>query len=237
MTNTERIEDNNAELLEAIEMAEALPDRVVCDTGSVPFFSELARYKEKGPSKMVRVICHGLTVGETYGVHLYTSSRRRGSRQDPWRHPSNENTGKGYTGKGYANLVYSYRELEGPIYPPVPDWMPRGGILQTEWELTAEAETQELEIDLCTWLLPMLKPERGGNFDGVCRLIGIAKSVSAPLLFKFCVVKDGMVGRCVDILRVGQTSSLKDNVVNTLDFTDVGTNHFIHAKQLYTSIK
>lgn len=201
------------------------------------FYTELAR-RAKGDTygKRVRIICYGLTVGENYAVHLYTSARRRGSRQDPWRHPSNENTGKGYTGKGYANLVQSYRNFSSP-YPDVPDWMPNNGILQTEWELTAEAETQELEIDLCTWLLPMLKPDRGGDFDDGCRLIGIAKGVSAPLLFKFCVVKDGVVGRCVDTLRVGQISSLKDNVVTTLDLTDVGTNHCIYAKQLYTSIK
>ena len=151
-------------------------------------YTELAKYNRKGTPypPLVRVMCHGLKVGENYAVHLYTAARRRGLRQDPWRHPSNENTGEGYTGKGYANLAgqkYAGNENNG-VYPDVPDWMPNSGILQTEWDITAAKETEVLEIDLSTWLLPMLKPMDADFGLDTYRLIGVANSCIAPLLFK-----------------------------------------------------
>ena len=170
--------------------------------------TELARSpanKKTGEKKTARVICHGLVPGETYAIHLYTSARRGGRQQDPWRHPSNENTGKGYTGKGYANLALTtYAGSESEVfYQDVPAWMPRGGILQTEWTITAEEETQELEIEIGTWLLPMLKPLDGTFGGDRYGLLGVANKCKAPLLFKFCVVKDGVAFECKNTLRVG----------------------------------
>lgn len=198
---------------------------------SVPaFYTELARFKNDAGIAILKVIAHGLTVGETYGVHLYTAARRRGRRHDPWRHPSNENTGTNYTGKGYANLVG--QGLEGKIangvYPAVPDWMPRGGILQTEWELTASAETETLEINLGTWLLPMLKPLEG-SFD-TCALIGVGSNTLAPLLMQWRLVKNGTVGECKDTFRVGLRL-----VEGDLGIPNVSSGS-IDPKYLYTSI-
>jgi hypothetical protein len=175
---------------------------------ALAIYTELARApvdKHKGGKKTARVICHGLVPGKTYAIHLYTSARRGGRQQDPWRHPSNENTGKGYTGKGYANLVatsYAGEKL-GSSYPDAPGWMPRGGILQTEWTIVAAAETQELKIELGTWLLPMLKPLDGTFGGDRYGLLGVANKCKAPLLFKFCVVKDGVAFECKNTLRVG----------------------------------
>lgn len=206
--------------------------------------TELARYKETIAGgtihkTIVSVVAHGLTAGKTYAIHLYTSARRRGGRQDPWLHPSNENTGDGYTGKGYANLVQAYRDQDKP-YPAVPDWMPRGGILQTEWEFTAAAETEKVDIDLGTWLLPLLKP-RKADFDlDEYGLIGVSNKSISPLLFKFCVVKDGAIGECRNTLRVGlraRTDSASQR--RFLPFiTDVATKEtpLIESKYLYTSI-
>ena len=207
-------------------------------------YTELAKYNRQGTAHppLVRVMCHGLKAGETYAVHLYTSSRRRGCSQDPWRHPSNENTGEGYTGKGYANLVgakYACNE-NNDVYPDVPDWMPNGGILQTEWEVTAAAETEVLEIDLSTWLLPMLKPAEA-DFDlDTYGLIGVANSCIAPLLFRFCVVKDGVVGPCMNTLRVGLAKERdEDGNWAPVFITDVAVKETpaIEGEYLYTSIK
>jgi hypothetical protein len=173
---------------------------------ALAIYTELARSsvdKHKGGKKTARVICHGLVPGETYEIHLYTSARRGGRQQDPWRHPSNENTGNGYTGKGYANLATTLYAGKGELYPAAPDWMPRGGILQTEWTITAEAETQELKIELGKWLLPMLKPMHGTFGIDRYGLIGVANKCKAPLLFKFCVVKDGVSFECKNTLCVG----------------------------------
>jgi hypothetical protein len=176
---------------------------------ALAIYTELARApvdKHKGEKKTARVICHGLVPGETYSIHLYTSARRGGRRQDQWRHPSNENTGEGYTGKGYANLYQSTQSSNAEVvYPPVPDWMPRGGILQTEWEITAKTETQDLEIEIGTWLLPMLKPLKATFSSDSYGIIGVANKCKAPLLFKFCVAKNGVAFECKNTLCVGAT--------------------------------
>lgn len=197
------------------------------DEAAGVFCTELTR-----SAGVVHVVCHGLTAGETYAVHLYTAARRRGIRHDPWRHPSNENTGTGYTGKGYANLAGKYfKDADsGIIYPAVPDWMPNNGILQTEWEFTATGETEKLDIVLTEWLLPMLKPVEG-DFSNGCTLIGIAKGVSAPILMQFCLVKNGIVGVCKNTLRVGLRAC--GGAVPAIMAADVG----IRTLDLYTSIK
>lgn len=192
------------------------------------FYTELARVSSKD-QKLLTVICKGLTVGETYDVHLYTAARRRGSQHDPWRHPSNENTGKGYTGKGYANLAGQYYAgyVNGEVYPPVPDWMPNNGILQTEWSFTAGAETEKLDIDYSEWLLPMLKPNPGDFSRGTYGLIGVY-SAAAPLLMQFRLVHRGIVGNCYNTFCVGVPRDNKGYI--SLDSLN-------HIKNLYTSIK
>ena len=207
-------------------------------------YTELAKYNRKGTPypPLVRVMCHGLKVGENYAVHLYTATRRRGLRQDPWRHPSNENTGEGYTGKGYANLAgqkYASNENNG-VYPDVPDWMPNSGILQTEWDITAAKETEVLEIDLSTWLLPMLKPMDADFGLDSYRLIGVSNSCIAPLLFQFCVVKDGVVGPCRNTLRVGLAKERDEDGSWTpcvIAGVAVKETPSIEGQYLYTSIK
>lgn len=205
------------------------------------FYTELSRISNLENGSKLSVICYGLTAGETYGLHLYTASRRKGKRQDPWRHPSNENTGEGYTGKGYANMA-GRKYDEETLYPDVPEWMPRGGVLQTEWELTASAETEILDIDIGTWLLPMLKPEEA-DFDlDSLYLIGVSNGAIAPLLFQFRLVKNGTVGECRNTLRVGLPA---DYEVNEEDGTvsrfprpiSLGGAPAIPTNQLYTSIK
>ena len=200
------------------------------------FYTELARTHGS-----VCVIAHGLTVGETYAVHLYTSARRRGSSQDPWRHPSNENTGEGYTGKGYANLVGTQykNSSSGVYYPDVPDWMPNNGILQTEWEFTATAETERLDIALGAWLLPLLKPVKADFSLDTYGLIGVANTCYAPLMFRFCVVKDGIVGECRDTLRVGLRTKNENGTRKLVMITGVADEvaPWIGTGYLYTSIK
>lgn len=195
--------------------------------GGTQFYTDLSR-----DGRYITVACHGLTAGNTYELHLYTAARRRGYRQDPWRHPSNENTGKGFTGKGYFNLAGQHYECKdlNHIYEDVPDWMPRGGILQTEWSFVATAETEYVDIDLTTWLLPMLKPVDGHFSNEEYMLIGV-HSTRAPLLMQFRPVFGNTVGECRDTLRVGVARSGNGGEVIKL------SNGGIHRTFLYTSIK
>lgn len=204
------------------------------------FYTEISRGKGQ-PNKVIRVTCHGLKDGETYSLHLYTSSRRRGSAQNPWRHPSNENDGENYTGKGYANLVgqrySSYQENE--LYPDVPRWMPNNGILQTEWEFTAEKEKEVLEIEIGTWLLPMLKPIDGDFENDTYGLIGVSNRSIAPLLFQFRLVKDGTVGLCQNTLRIGLAKQRVLGAWQTGFIKYVASKKvpIIDTQYLYTSIQ
>ena len=165
---------------------------------------------------MLDVICHGLVNGETYTVQLFTATRRRGNAFGGWRHPSNENTGEGFTGKGYARLaIQRYAgakkmDTTAAIYPEIPEWMPRYGILQTEWSFTAAADTHTLTIDLAEFILPMLKPE-ADNFEAFtsgakCQMIGVARGTMAPLLMQFRVERGstGAIGESKNTLRIGE---------------------------------
>lgn len=203
------------------------------------FYTELSRYRGDS-EKMVCVNCHGLTAGEKYGIHLYTSARRRGTSQDPWRHPSNENTGEGYTGKGYANLVgLKYGNDARLAYPDAPSWMPRGGILQTEWTFTAKKTTEKFEINIGAWLVPLLKPILADfNLDEYA-LIGVSTKAIAPLLFQFRLVKDGTVGDCRNTLCVGLSKEKHGDVwvPGTIRHVSAKKPPEINTSYLYTSIR
>lgn len=171
------------------------------DTGGYGPYTTLSR----GGTRL-NIHCHGLTAGEDYAIHLYTVTRRRGNAMGEWRHPSNANTGVGFTGKGYARLAGQHYASgkNTAIYPEVPSWMPNGGILQTEWEFTAESDTHKLTIDLEEWILPMLKPIEGEDFSR-CALIGVSRGTNAPLLMRFKIVRliTGAVGESRNTLRIG----------------------------------
>lgn len=198
------------------------------------FYTDLSRTQQT-----VTVNCYDLIPGEEYEIHLYTASRRRGNAKGRWLHPSNTNTGVGFTGKGYARLAgrtYASVKIEGrppeisELYPSVPEWMPNDGILQTEWGFTASGETDQITIDLRTWLLPMLKPLEG-DWDNGYALIGIGVSKLdpiVPLMMQFRIVRKstGEVGNSIDILRVGQRRG------ETLDIGPAG-----NITGLYVSIK
>ena len=158
-------------------------------------------------SQGFHVHCHGLTPGEKYAIHLYTVVRRKGNRQDVWRHPDNTNSGNGFTGKGYGRLAGQYwaGAKDRAQYPQVPAWMPNGGILQTEWEFTAQSDTFKKTIAFHPWILPMLKPVDGESFENGCGLIGVDVAQSAPLLFRFKLVHlgSGAIGESSNTLRVG----------------------------------
>ena len=201
------------------------------------FYTDLSRTRQT-----VTVNCYGLTPGEEYEVHLYTASRRRGNAKGAWRHPSNTNTGVNFTGKGYARLAgqkYASSRNSETCYPEVPDWMPNGGILQTEWAFTAVESTEHVTIDLRRWLMPMLKPV-GGQWERGCELIGIgvgangdeSHTTRASLLMRFKVVHKGTgeVGQTVDTLRVGRVSKVEMSVRG-----DANDGYAISG--LYTSIK
>jgi hypothetical protein len=71
---------------------------------------------------------------------------------------------------GFANIAGKERpeSSELPGFPEVPDWMSRDvqenpdlykGVLQTEWKFkTADSTSYVLELNINTWILPLLKP-------------------------------------------------------------------------------
>ena len=188
-------------------------------------------------TQQVSVHCHSMEAGQTYALHLYTVNRRRGSCFKGWRHTPNYDAEKrNVSRKGYGHLTGSfYQYLDGsPLYPEVPDWMPNGGYLQTEWEITADDNgAAVLEVDLRTWLLPMLKPRTPGAGDpwAECDLIGVGKGDKAPLLMQWRLVRlsDGAVGECRQTLRVGVKNANKGGTITI-------ANDLIRPGELYTSI-
>ncbi len=196
----------------------------------------------RGRKGTLTVHCHGLQQGESYALHLYTVTRRSGSCYKQWRHTPNydfDDSGKAVCRKGYGKLAsrtyVGYRDENG-CYPEVPEWMPNGGYLQTEWNgifVAVAGDTDAIiPIDLRTWLLPMLKPKRilSDESWAKCLLIGVGGRAKAPLLMQWRIVRlsDGAVGECRQTLRVGVHCPHRDGVL-TLD-----TEGAIEG--LYTSI-
>lgn len=188
-------------------------------------YTTLARQK----GGILTVTCHGLAPNELYYVHLYTSSRRSGNAQNEWRHPANDDSGE-FTWKGYARLAGKLiSPFSSNVWPDVPDWMPRNGILNTEWAITTSDDHMKLNIDLCEWLLPMLKPI-GFDFVSGGRFLGISTTARAPLLMRFHIVRasTGEIGWSRNTLRVG-AAGVKGSEVSLADGK-------IDKKCLYVSI-
>lgn len=162
-----------------------------------------------GKSGTATVHFRGLVAGERYALYLYTANRRNGRRQKAWRHTPNYDIDRdtAESRKGYGCLAGTKVAClsDGVGYPSVPDWMPNGGYLQTEWEVSSGSE--QIEIDLKRWLLPMLKPLNPAANDpwASCGMIGLGQCDNASLLMQWRLVRleDGAVGECRDTLKVG----------------------------------
>jgi len=190
-------------------------------------------------SHTLRISLHGVDykVGST-AIYVYQCMRRR-HRSTYWRHPSNwnEEPGEGVCKLGYGQLAtHAYGNGEGIYdvnYPEVPEWMPNEGYLKTIMSLHVKHIRQgHYDLDLTTWLLPLLKPTNEEMDWQECGMIGIqGDGTVAPLLFKFCVVEDGkVVGESKNILAVGLRGG-------SLDTSPLNDNQTLKPGSLYTSIR
>lgn len=148
-------------------------------------------------------VCTNIKPNTTYTIKLYTMQRSRGNAYRQWRHPSNEyvETEEGRFAQGactgYINIagtMVNEKQYPGEHFPSTPSWMPRNGILQTEWQFTTDKELKEPQtfyIYLGSWLLPLLKPVFP-NQD-YWTMIGLAsdKQEEASRLFKFSIQEEG----------------------------------------------
>ena len=104
--------------------------------------------------------------------------------------------------KGYGQIAGTSYEYKGrQYYPPVPDWMPNNGYLQTEWVFSPDENgIAKIIIDPSHWLVSLLKPGFTSNFldpTGNFYFIGAKGFPSHSLPFKFRVIRlsDGKMSR------------------------------------------
>lgn len=189
----------------------------------------------------VRVLLHGLTSADA-GAHLHVYSvLRNRQRKTCWRHPSNYCVADEGGGRlGYGQIAgFTYGGNAEYNYSAVPEWMPNDGYLETEFALTkAVIERGYYDVDISTWLLPLVKPKAFGD-NGLMSwdeigIIGLSQyGQNSPLLFRFNIERGGsVVGESRDTLCIGLRGSLPDTS-GWFDSRDgsIRTNH------MYVSIR
>ena len=160
-------------------------------------------------------------------LYLYRCIRNRGARTH-WVHPVDWRNEPEH---GQHRWGYGLLE-DDAAYPPVPEWMPQHGFLQTEFFITEEdRELGYIDIDLGTYLLPLLKPtdkEHEWKELGFVGLQGNGQENCHLLRFRIC-----KYGQPVDVLgdtlRIGFRGTLNEK----LSFV----NGKLATGWLYTSIK
>lgn len=179
-------------------------------------------------------------------LRVYRCLRRR-DRRYQWQHPGNWNSNgsTGNTRMGYGLLVGTHfaTHENGPLYPEVPDWMPNDGFLQTVFPIDADALSRGyIEIDLRSWVIPLLKPVDPMLEWHQCGMVGIqSDSTKAPLLFRFRINRDGKdLGECRNTLCVGFRKGRTPKPNNEGVFVSDGyldLSGKLRAGRLYTSIR
>lgn len=190
--------------------------------------------KSKDNSKenqKIKIYCENLVPGKDYKLYLYTFQKHRGKASRYWHHPSdyilyNENN-EMITGSfiGYANIANQpINGSEVINFPPIPDWMKRldqkedqddyKGVLQTEWTFEPEKNYYVLEIDLNSWIKPLLKAHEN---DGNWNLMGIPynKPEKYSRLFQFRVVDDsGKIGNANNFMAISSVEGTPEGEVS-----------------------
>ena len=165
----------------------------------------------------VRVFLHGLSSEDAGAkLHVYYAVRNR-QRRTCWRHPDNYDVGGEDSSRfGYGQIAGAEYGGNGQYsYDAVPEWMPHDGYLVSEFSLTEEILSRGyMDIDLTTWLLPLVKPKRQGSGYlmtwNTIGLMGLSQyGMNGPLLFRFCIAKNGAaIGESRDTLAIGLRGSL-----------------------------
>ena len=188
----------------------------------------------------VRVFLHGLSPEDAGAkIHVYYAIRNR-QRRTYWRHPDNYTVGGENSSRfGYGQIAGAeYGGNEQYSYDAVPPWMPNDGYLESEFTLTKTViERGYYDVDLSTWLLPLVKPKTWGA-NGLVTwntigLMGLSQyGMNGPLLFRFRIAKNGFaIGESHDTLAIGLRGSL--NTTSNWQTTS-GT---IRTGHMYASIR
>lgn len=194
----------------------------------------------KNTPTTVRVAFHGVDSLEGCPeLHLYVCQRRR-NNEHYWRHPANWNASSatGNTKLGYGLITETHYACteDGLLYPTVPDWMPQNGFITTEFPLNAVSlQRNYIELDLTTFLLPLLKPTDENLEWHKMGLVGVQGDADmAPLLLRFLIVKDGKpIGEARDTLCVGLSKDQPDGELSEL----ILKKGYIPRKRIYSSIR
>lgn len=206
---------------------------------NAPTYTTLTR-----DSAQLTVHCHGLQDGKSYRLHLYTVSRHRGNRQGAWFHPANYDAepvdGVPEQRIGYGRIAGN--QYVNIVFPSVPDWMPNGGYLQTEWDIGADGT---VKIDLSSWILPLLKAMDGAwgslettehRYYVVTGIIGVSNRCYAGRLFRFCLISEDTVFPCRDTLSIGGKNFIGHTEEERRPMVLMNRDE-MKAKNLYISIR
>lgn len=184
--------------------------------------------------------------GDHISLHFLMCSRKRGSGHH-WWHPSNydhEPTGNEPFRLGYASMAGKrVNDFDQTVFPPVPDWMPGDGWMQTELTIGADDLNRGyVLIDPATYFLPMVKPSvygQDGNWGENISVVSTRRqdagnmSRKMPIVCTWQVAVNGVeIGRPLDVLRVG--CSRNSNSYNTTTLQIVDGN--ARVVKLYTSV-
>lgn len=169
-------------------------------------------------------------------LHVYRCVRNRG-RRSYWQHPVTWNgnaSGRQYKwGYGLiAGKPYAY--TSDSIYPEVPEWMPNDGFLTTEKTITTFArKNRHIDLNLSTFLLPLLKPVGRDLNWGTCGLVGLqGNGQNNPLLLRFRICKNGVpIDVAGDVFRIGLKNQFESS-----DTQHYLVNGKLNCRALYCSI-
>lgn len=164
--------------------------------------SEGGEEPQDSTGQKIVCVCTNLKPNTTYRIKLYTMQRSRGNAYRQWRHPSNEyvKTESGGLARGactgyinIANASVNNKLHPERTFPEVPSWMPRDGILQTEWQFTTDEKPNNpmnYHIYLGYWLLPLLKPAFLQEEHWTMMGLASDKWDKASRLFRFSVQEE-----------------------------------------------
>ena len=152
--------------------------------------------------KYLNIHCHNLVPGEQYKIYLYNAQRQRGWSFKGWRHAPNydfDDARSNIKRLGYGNLAKMYPGAFPPKHEE--DYK---NYLQTEWDVPVDNDgTYTLSLDYANWFSPMFKS------TSPITLVGAPKGKSFALWYKFKIIRirDGAIGQCDNIVKIGQKDS------------------------------
>lgn len=159
---------------------------------------------ELASSKYLNIQCHNLVPGEQYKIYLYNTQRQRGLSFKGWRHAPNydfDDSVSNISRLGYGKLTSA--DPEGFPQKYEEDYK---NYLQTEWDVPVDNDgTYTLSLNYANWFSPMIK------LTDPITLVGAPKGRNFALWYKFKVVRvrDGAIGKCDNIVKIGQNNSGK----------------------------